>query len=68
LGIIKVSRNSDNCILNWFRKVGFRDLLHFCQNHGGYFLWVEEFLFSLEVDLNLRFIFIAGKNFERPVF
>jgi len=66
LGIIKVSRHSDNCILNLLTKVSISDLLHLGKDHGGNFFGLEFLVLTLEIDNDSWFVVGAGFNLERP--
>lgn len=48
-------------------KVPFSNLLHFTHSYSQYFLWGKQFVFTVDLDLNNRFV-IPGNDCVREAF
>lgn len=68
LGIVEISRDSDNSILNFGVKMIFSNLFHFTENHRRDLFSMEFFGFVLELNDNERFSIDSRFYFERPEF
>jgi hypothetical protein len=68
LFVVKMGRDSDDCILDGLTNEGFGDLFHLGQNHGRDFFSIKLFYFSFELDGNLRFVIRSRFNLKWPVF
>lgn len=68
LGVIEVGRNGNDCVLDGSSQVFLCDGLHFGKNHGRDLLWVEEFCFSFEFNLNHWFVVLSLNHLEGPEF
>jgi len=68
LGVIKVSRNSDDGIVDFLVEELLSSFSHLSQYHGTNLLSVEFLLFSFKVYNNSWLVLIITFNFEGPHF
>lgn len=62
----KLSNSRNNGLLDGLAKLGFRDLLHLLENHGGDFLRAESLILTKVVNLDERRSILLD-NGEGPV-
>ena len=67
MAVVEVGRHSDYCIFDSFSEVGLCGFLHFGEDHGRYFFWVEPFGLSLVLDHNNWFVVDPSFDLEWPV-
>jgi len=66
LGVIEVSGDSDDSILDGLAEVGLSDFLHLDEDHGGDLFSLELLDLSLELDDDHGLVVSTGLNFEGP--
>merc|ERR1719498_900687 len=66
LGVVEVSGDSHDGVLDLLAEVGLSDLLHLDEDHGGDFLSLELLLLPLELDDDHGLVAGAGLNLEGP--
>jgi len=66
LGVIEISWNSDDGVLDSLSEVRLSDFSHLDQNHGGDFFWLEFLLLSLEGDRDDWLLSVTLLDLEWP--
>mmetsp|Transcript_20468 Transcript_20468/g.28362 ORF Transcript_20468/g.28362 Transcript_20468/m.28362 type:complete len:236 (-) Transcript_20468:151-858(-) len=68
LGVVEISRDGNDRVLNLLGQVCLCNLLHFDKNHGRNLFCRELFLLTLVINLNHRFFSVTRQDSERPQF
>mmetsp|Transcript_7571 Transcript_7571/g.15800 ORF Transcript_7571/g.15800 Transcript_7571/m.15800 type:complete len:304 (+) Transcript_7571:60-971(+) len=67
LTIIKVGRDGNHGVFDWFAQIGFGNFLHFGQDHGRDFFSLELFGFSLVLHFHERCSGRSGRHVKGPM-
>jgi len=68
LGVVEVSRDCDDCVVDLLVEELFGSLSHLRQDHGADFFGVESLLFAFEIDDDSGLVLAVCLNLEGPHF